>query len=90
LIITTPGFNRRWLVKSQLTIPSAYGRKKEEASSKVNFTAALHALKKPKAQEALKAYHVAFMTALKGIAPGADKSLKDKVTEAWTRFEIEH
>jgi hypothetical protein len=56
-------------------------------------------VKKPKAQETLKSYHVAFVTALGGISPGIDErrvsyeqrqqALKDKVTEAWARFEVE-
>jgi hypothetical protein len=67
--------------------------------AKTNLQAALRAVKKPKAQEALKSYHVALVTALDGIAPGLDErkisytqrqqALDEKVTEAWARFEIE-
>lgn len=56
-------------------------------------------VKKEKAREALKSYHVAFITALEGIVPGFDEmkiayqqrqqALSDKVTEAWSRFQIE-
>lgn len=55
--------------------------------------------KKPKAQEALKTAHVAFLSALDGIAPGQgerklnyerrQQELRGKVTEALARLEIE-
>jgi hypothetical protein len=70
---------------------------KEQA--KANLAAALRTVKKRKAQEALKSYHVALVTAIDGIAPGADErkisyeqrqqALDTKVTEAWNRFEVE-
>lgn len=70
-----------------------------ERSARSSFDKAFGTLRKPQAREALKAYHVAFVTALKGIAPGMDErrlsyeqrqqALQDKVTEAWARFELE-
>lgn len=73
--------------------------KKARAEGKQLFSLALAKVKKPAAKEALKSYHVAFMTALEGISPGMDerrityearqRSLKDKMTEAWARFEVE-
>lgn len=72
---------------------------KGKTVSKSNLGKALRTVKKPKAQEALKTYHVAFVSALEGIFPGTDErrisyeqrqqALKDKVTEAWARFEVE-
>lgn len=66
--------------------------------SKATLQPALATLKTESAKEALKAYHVAFITALEGINPGLDErrisyeqrqqALSDKVTEAWTRFDI--
>lgn len=70
-----------------------------EAKAKANLTTALKAVKKAKAQEALKSYHVTYIAALKGIRPGVDErkisyeqrqqALEDKLTEAWARFEVE-
>jgi hypothetical protein len=67
--------------------------------AKQNLESALKSLKKPKAKEALKSYHVAFVTAIDGINPGMDErkisyeqrqqSLDGKLTEAWARFEVE-
>lgn len=68
-------------------------------TAKTNLPLALKTLKKQKAQEALKSYHVALVTAIDGIAPGTDErrisydhrqqALEAKVTEAWARFEVE-
>jgi hypothetical protein len=73
--------------------------RKSKASAKSSLDMALRTVKKPKAQDALKSYHVAFSTAVEGIRPGPDErkisyeqrqqSLEEKVTEAWARFEIE-
>lgn len=70
-----------------------------KANAVEKFKAAILTVKKDKAKEALKSYHVAFITALEGIAPGSDEpriiyqqrqqALAGKVTEAWSRFEIE-
>ena len=70
-----------------------------KAEAKANLDKALRTVKKAKAQEALKAYHVAFVTALEGIVPGSaerrisyeqrQQALEGKVTEAWARFEVE-
>lgn len=71
----------------------------EKATAKKNLVKALRTLKKSKAQESLKSYHVAFVTALEGIRPGSNEreisyeqrqqALKEKLTEAWARFEVE-
>lgn len=68
-------------------------------SSKADLAAALKSMKKPKAQEALKTFHVAFIAAIEGIVPGPvekktnyeqrRQSLSGKLTEAWARFEVE-
>lgn len=70
-----------------------------KSKAKASLVQALRTVKKTKAQEALKSYHVAFVSALEGLRPGADErkinyeqrqqSLEGKVTEAWARFEIE-
>lgn len=70
-----------------------------KVSSKTYLVKALKTVHKAKATDALKSYQVAFITALVGIAPGdaetkwsyeaRQQSLKDKLTEAWARFEIE-
>lgn len=70
-----------------------------KATAKQNLVKALRTLKKPKAQDSLKSYHVAFVTALEGIRPGVSErkisyeqrqqALEEKLTEAWARFEIE-
>ncbi len=72
---------------------------KGRVNAKASLDRALRTIKKPKALEALKTYHVAFVTALEGIHPGAEERkisyeqrqefLEGKVTEAWARFEIE-
>lgn len=66
---------------------------------KGNFSSALRTVKKPKAQEALKSYHVALVGALEGVAPGSEErkfqydqrqqALEAKLNEAWARFEVE-
>lgn len=53
----------------------------------------------PKAQQVFKDIHVAFIMALDGILPGDDElqinydrrqnALKDKLNEAWVRFDVE-
>jgi hypothetical protein len=68
-------------------------------SGKTAMDAALKTVKKPKAKEALKTAHVAFITALDGIFPATDErkinyaqrqsALDDKLNEAWARFEVE-
>lgn len=60
--------------------------------------AALQALRKPAAREALEAYHAAFVTALSGIAPQGGEPrdeyerrqqvLHHLMTHAWMRFEL--
>lgn len=67
--------------------------------SKEALSGALDALQSDDAKKALKAYHVAFVVALKGIAPGTaereityeqrQQALRDKVNEAWAAFEVE-
>jgi hypothetical protein len=73
---------------------------KGKETAKASLDKALRTVKKVKAQEALKSYHVAFVGALEGIRPGNDErkinyeqrqqALEGKVTEAWARFEIEN
>jgi serine/threonine-protein kinase RIO1 len=73
--------------------------KKGKEAAKVSLDKALRTIRKPKAQEALKSYHIAFVTALQGINPGSNERrmdyerrqqmLKDKAAEAWARFEVE-
>jgi hypothetical protein len=68
-------------------------------SARAKLKPAILTVKKEKAREALKTYHVAFISALEGIAPGFDEpkilyqqrqqTLNDKRKEAWSRFEIE-
>ncbi len=70
-----------------------------KALAKENLDKALRKVNKSKTQEALKSYHVAFITALEGIRPGSDElkinyeqrqqALQDKLTEAWARVEVE-
>lgn len=70
-----------------------------KAKAKANFPAALKTVRKNKAQDALKAYHVAFISALDAIEPGdgerriaydqRQQTHDAKMLEAWTRFEIE-
>lgn len=73
--------------------------KDAKAEAKQNFDKALRTLRKPKARDALKSYHVAYVTALEGMALGFEErkisyeqrqqALEDKLTEAWARFEVE-
>ena len=70
-----------------------------KATAKLNLDKALRTLRKAKAQEALKSFHVAFVGALEGVRPGSNErkisyeqrqqALEGKLTEAWARFEIE-
>lgn len=70
-----------------------------KAKGKAGLDAAMKAARKPAAREALKGYHVAFVSALEGVIPGADearisyaarqRALNDRVTAAWARFEVE-
>lgn len=71
-----------------------------KAAARVNFDAAMASMKKkPKAQDALKVFHVRFVAALEGIAPGPDErkisyqqrqaQLQDRMTEAWALVELE-
>lgn len=70
---------------------------KHAASSKVALQAATETVS-PAAGQALREYHVIFLTALRGLEPNADErkisyeqrqaSLKDRLNEAWARFEI--
>lgn len=72
---------------------------KIKAEMKDLYNKAIPKVKKAKAREALKAHYVAFITALDGINSKGGESefgyahrqemLKDKLTEAWTRFEVE-
>ena len=74
--------------------------KKHSDEAKAELNSAIKTLKNNNTQEALKNYHVAFITALKGIEPGFDERkitysqrqqmLTDKVNEAWARFDIEN
>jgi hypothetical protein len=66
---------------------------------KKNLNTALASVKKPRLKEALKNYQVAYLTALQAIAPGTDErkisyeqrqqGLDDKLTEAWSKVEVE-
>ena len=70
-----------------------------KATAKQNLAKTLRAVKKTKAQEALKSFQVSLVTALDGIRPGIDErkinyeqrqqALEGKITEAWARFEVE-
>ena len=72
---------------------------KGKSTTKKSLELALRTVRKAKAKEALKSYHVSFVGALKGIRPGSDErkisyeqrqqTLKGKLTEAWARFEVE-
>lgn len=71
----------------------------QRSEAKRMLDAALKTVRKPAAQAALKSHYVAFVAALDGITPTVDErkityqarqaSLKDKVNEAWARFEVE-
>lgn len=72
---------------------------KSKTTAKTSLDKALRSVKKATAKEALKSYHVAFVSAVEGIRPGIDErkinyeqrqqALEGKVTETWARFEIE-
>jgi hypothetical protein len=63
------------------------------------FDTAIKTVKKTKAKDALKNYHIAFLSSLQGIVPGQDELVRDykrrqqaaeeKMNEAWARFEME-
>lgn len=85
--------------------PSAQGATVAEcidqnsAKAREKLTPALEALKTDSAKSALKAYHVAFVTALRGVESGSaerqisydqrQQALRDKVNAAWAAFEVE-
>jgi hypothetical protein len=79
-------------------VQGCIGKGKKEA--KTSFNKALRTIRKPAAKEALKNYHVAFVTALEGILPGTkepsfvyeqrQQALKSKLAEAWAKFELEN
>lgn len=72
---------------------------KGKTDAKKSLDITLTTIKKSRAKEALKSYHVAFIAALEGIRPGLNErkinyeqrqqALEDKMTEAWARFEVE-
>jgi hypothetical protein len=72
---------------------------KGKSATKKSFDAALRTVKRAKAKEALKSYHVSLVGALEGIRPGSSErkisyeqrqqALEGKLTEAWARFEVE-
>ena len=79
--------------------PDAIGCRKELAGETRNLLdSALETLDSEAAKSALKTYHVAFATALKGIEPGMgehainydarQQRLQEKMTEAWVAFEL--
>lgn len=70
-----------------------------EVAFKEKLKKALETVNNPKAQQALKDYHIVIMTALKSITTGINESainyeqrqqvFEARITEAWERFEIE-
>lgn len=70
---------------------------KEQSQEKLKQ--ALEEVKTPAAKEALKNYHIAFMTALDGLEPGMGErryayevrtqQLRGELQKAWNRFELE-
>ena len=72
---------------------------KGKGTTKLAFDAALRTIRKPAAVEALKAHHVAFVTALQGIRPAVEERkgayrqrqqvLEERLTATWARIEIE-
>lgn len=70
-----------------------------KTTAKESLVKALETIKAPSAIEAMKTYHVAFVTALEGVRPGQGERkisyenrqimLEGKMTGAWARFEIE-
>lgn len=83
------------------TVDSDVGQciERHTVKSKEKLVPALDTLKTDDAKKTLKAYHVAFVTALRGIDPGSaerqlsydqrQQALRDKVNEAWAAFELE-
>lgn len=90
-----------YLCKLKFRVASDHAKciAQKKSEDKRHFDEALLTLKKPKAQDALKSYHVAYVAALEGIAPGIDErkisyeqrqqALEGKLTEAWARVEVE-
>ena len=70
-----------------------------KAETKVTFQAAMNATKKPKAKEALKMFHAAFLSAMDATGPRGSNSMStyegrqsvaaDKMSDAWAKFEVE-
>ena len=70
-----------------------------EIKSKKLYQTASDTLESQAAKDALKSYHIAFSTTLKGVPAGRNESqqawetrlqgLKDKMNEAWVAFELE-
>ena len=73
---------------------------KGKTEAKTSFNKALRTVRKPAAKEALKNYHVAFVTALEGLLPGTQEpkfvyeqrqqTLKSRLAETWAKFELEN
>ena len=69
------------------------------AETNANFQAVVKATKKPKAKEALKMFHAAFLSTLDATGPrGSDSKstfetrqsvAADKMSDAWAKFEVE-
>ena len=89
------------ITRSQPTEASDYRKcvREEKEELKAALSKALIVVKQTTAKEALKSYHVAVMSALAGIEPGIgelettydtrQQSLRQKMDEAWARFEVE-
>jgi hypothetical protein len=70
-----------------------------EKELKKKYRAALPTVRGARAKDALKEHYIVALTALRGIRPGVgerkidydrrQQTLKDKVSEAWARFEVE-
>jgi hypothetical protein len=94
--------NREGIGKKPRTGLAAYAVciNEQEPEIKKTFRAALPSVRGKQAKEALKDHYIAALSALKGIHPGMNEllttydqrrqSLNDKVSEAWTRFEVEN
>ena len=73
---------------------------KGKTEAKTSFNKALRTIRKPAAKEALKNYHVAFVTALEGLLPGTQEpkfvyeqrqqTLKSRLAETWAKYELEN
>lgn len=73
---------------------------KSERSARERLAAALTTVPGDEGKKALKAYHVTYVTALRGIDPGPgerqlsydkrQQSLREKMTAAWAAFELEN